>query len=165
MRFVSVIVVALVFSLAGCISRDNAVIVPGTELRTAELILVNHGARKVEHAYLMPWGECVELTQDELGVMSGRFGQGQDAVQKSSVQPLNPARQGALGYHVYYHLANGTCIQLRVISSVNPPRVMEITASPTGVGYKGKLQWVEDLKSGKNRVIKKLSLEPFGIDA
>jgi hypothetical protein len=76
--------------------------------------------------------------------------------------------EGDSGYHVYFDLADKTCLQLQVRgkfvegSQERGYPILRLTLGPKGEPYSGKIRWFEDEKQGKHESVRSVVLSSHG---
>jgi len=61
--------------------------------------------------------------------------------------PWNDSETGEVGYHAYFHLADGTCVQVKIRAG-DHPEVVGFAIASKGQGYEGKLHWFDSEEVG-----------------
>ena len=68
------------------------------------------------------------------------------------------------GYHIYYDLKDGTCVQIQIAQSKPSETVVGLGVGPKGRPYSGKFEWFADEKAGRisHPAMLNLDKEPNG---
>ena len=86
------------------------------------------------------------ISRDEIGAQLARWGAGR--IDAAYELPWASVDGKSRGYHEYYNLADGTCLQLEIQSEESGDKVVGFAIGPSGKSYVDKLVWFSDDKLG-----------------
>lgn len=126
-RFTVIAGIALLILCVGCREMDTAASLPNEKRK--ELIL-SEGMNLSEARRLLAQVDAQEV---------------RNAYHLPWESSTGPGR----GYHIYYDLKDGTCVQLQIDQSRPTETVVAFGVGAKGRPYTGKMEWFEDDEAGR----------------